>query len=91
MNWDLKESEKLFILKCLNEYNWNRTQTARALNIGLRTLQRKLNRYELSHIKSRAEFVTHQLGMGKGPGGPDERNLREHENVQVGALEVAEQ
>ena len=42
----LKEVEKLHILKTLEELNGNRTHTAKALGIGIRTLQRKLKKYE---------------------------------------------
>ena len=40
--------EKQQITAALAEHRWNRTRTARSLQIGLRTLQRKMNTY---HIK----------------------------------------
>ena len=39
--------EKSMILKTLRNQKGNRTHTARILGIGLRTLQRKLKRYEM--------------------------------------------
>jgi len=42
----LKDIEKAHILVSLERAKWNRTHTARQLGIGLRTLQRKLIRYE---------------------------------------------
>ncbi len=42
----LKDIEKAHILVSLERAKWNRTHTARQLGIGLRTLQRKLVRYE---------------------------------------------
>ena len=41
----LYESEKRLILATLAQNNSNRTHTARQLDIGLRTLQRKLIQY----------------------------------------------
>lgn len=41
----LAEAEKEYILSILEEKRGNRTQAARALDIGLRTLQRKLQQY----------------------------------------------
>jgi hypothetical protein len=46
----LAEVEKRFILKKLAQCNYNRTHTAKALGIGLRTLQRKLKIYGLSNL-----------------------------------------
>ena len=43
----LADVEKTMILKTLKAQKGNRTHTARILGIGLRTLQRKLKRYEL--------------------------------------------
>ena len=44
----LREIEKIVILETLKQKNFNRTHTARALGIGIRTLQRKLKRYGAS-------------------------------------------
>ena len=41
----LRELEKSIILQTLKYKRYNRTHTARALGIGIRTLQRKLNQY----------------------------------------------
>ncbi len=41
----LEEIEKRIILKTLRKYNGNKTHTAKALGIGLRTLHRKLKEY----------------------------------------------
>lgn len=42
----LREIEKSHILVTVERAQWNRTHAARQLGIGLRTLQRKLSRYE---------------------------------------------
>lgn len=42
----LAEVEKQMILSTLRQQKGNRTHTARILGIGLRTLQRKLKKYE---------------------------------------------
>ena len=44
----LREIERIVILETLKQKNFNRTHTARALGIGIRTLQRKLKRYGAS-------------------------------------------
>ncbi|MCX6128780.1 MAG: hypothetical protein NTX25_06910 [Proteobacteria bacterium] len=44
----LREIERIVILETLRQKNFNRTHTARALGIGIRTLQRKLKRYGAS-------------------------------------------
>lgn len=41
----LRDVEQIVILDTLTDNNFNRTHTARALGIGIRTLQRKLKRY----------------------------------------------
>ena len=41
----LRELEKTIILQTLKYKKYNRTHTAKALGIGIRTLQRKLNQY----------------------------------------------
>lgn len=41
----LADIERVVILETLKQKNFNRTHTARALGIGIRTLQRKLKRY----------------------------------------------
>ncbi len=43
----LAEVEKQMILRTLRTQKGNRTHTARILGIGLRTLQRKLKKYEI--------------------------------------------
>jgi len=42
----LKEIEKNVILETLKHQRFNRTRTARVLQIGIRTLQRKLKQYK---------------------------------------------
>lgn len=46
--FSLKEIEKITILDSLKYHNNNKTHTSKALKIGLRTLQRKLNKYGVS-------------------------------------------
>ncbi len=41
----LADIEKVVILETLRQRNYNRTHAARALGIGIRTLQRKLKQY----------------------------------------------
>lgn len=43
------ESEKLFIIKKLNEYNWNITKTAEALNIQRSHLYNKIKQYNIEN------------------------------------------
>jgi hypothetical protein len=43
----MTDIEREAILAALNSNNWNRTHTAKQLNIGLRTLQRKIKRYSI--------------------------------------------
>jgi len=45
----LETAEARFILMRLYLLKGNRTQTARTLNMGLRTLQRKLRQYGVGH------------------------------------------
>ena len=45
----LCEIERVVILETLKQKSFNRTHTAKALGIGIRTLQRKLKRYGASH------------------------------------------
>lgn len=45
-NMTLEEMEKELILKTLEKYSGNKTKTAKALGISLRTLQYKLKKYE---------------------------------------------
>lgn len=42
----LREIEKSHILVTVERAKWNRTHAARQLGIGIRTLQRKLRKYE---------------------------------------------
>ena len=44
----LSEIERVVILETLKQKAFNRTHTAKALGIGIRTLQRKLKRYGAS-------------------------------------------
>lgn len=44
----LRDIERIVILETLKQKGFNRTHTARALGIGIRTLQRKLKRYGAS-------------------------------------------
>jgi len=46
----LEEAEKAHILHVLKLNKYNRTHTAIALNIGARTLQRKLKRWDMQDI-----------------------------------------
>ncbi len=45
----LKEMEKRLILSTLKKMNWNRTKTAEALGISIRTLRDKLKEYRLQN------------------------------------------
>lgn len=49
---NLYEFEKRHILFVLDKMDGNRTRTAEALGIGLRTLQRKLRKWGVSQPKS---------------------------------------
>ena len=62
----LREIERIVILETLKQKNFNRTHTARALGIGIRTLQRKLKRYGASDwgLKTKG-------GMGSDMGSDD--------------------
>ncbi|MCP4689279.1 MAG: hypothetical protein GY859_14595 [Desulfobacterales bacterium] len=40
--------EKDFLIRALEQNRWNRTRTAKALGIGLRTMQRKMKTYDIS-------------------------------------------
>ena len=51
----LKDMEKQIILQTLKRENYNRTHTAKVLGIGLRTLQRKLKKY--NENESRQQLV----------------------------------
>lgn len=53
----LEQIEKQEILKRLEALNYNRTQTARSLGIGIRTLQRKLARYEMQGVSTRPSQI----------------------------------
>ncbi len=46
----MKEIEKFVILETLRHQSFNRTRTAKVLGIGIRTLQRKLKRYQQDDI-----------------------------------------
>lgn len=49
----LREMEAKIIQEALDLNGGNRTHTARQLGIGLRTLQRKITRYEITYTTSR--------------------------------------
>lgn len=53
----LADFERLVILQTLKRHSQNRTHTARALGIGIRTLQRKIKQYgtEASRSQNQAE------------------------------------
>jgi transcriptional regulator with PAS, ATPase and Fis domain len=46
----LSEIEKSVILQTLRQQDYNRTKTAKALGIGIRTLQRKLKQYRETDV-----------------------------------------
>ena len=46
--FDLASVEKLHIQRILNHTNGNKTETARLLNIGLTTLYRKIEEYNIT-------------------------------------------
>lgn len=48
----LTDVERMHILEVLDMNGGNRTHTARALGIGIRTLQRKLKEYGADHLPS---------------------------------------
>ena len=45
----LEEVEQILILETLCACDWNKTKTAKVLNIGIRTLYRKLKKYKISN------------------------------------------
>lgn len=47
----MKSIEKAVILSRLNAKSWNRTHTAKSLNVGIRTLQRKMKKYNLLELE----------------------------------------
>lgn len=53
----LKDVEKAVILETLKQQHFNRTHTARTLGIGIRTLQRKLKKYGVSHWGLREDMT----------------------------------
>ncbi|MFW7381795.1 MAG: helix-turn-helix domain-containing protein [Oligoflexus sp.] len=59
----LREIERIVILETLKQKNFNRTHTARALGIGIRTLQRKLKRYGASDWGLKASKVPSNSGL----------------------------
>lgn len=69
----LKEVERRFILKKLTHCNYNRTHTAKALGIGLRTLQRKLQSYGLSNLGLNNSYLSGMVTNTNEIGGTDER------------------
>lgn len=61
----LREIERIVILETLRQKNFNRTHTARALGIGIRTLQRKLKRYGASDWGLKAKAGSDDM-VGEG-------------------------
>lgn len=59
----LEQVEKAHILMVLAVKNDNRTHTARALNIGIRTLQRKLKKYGVPLGNSRSLEVKETVAI----------------------------
>ena len=52
--------EREYILRVLNKYNWNKVEAAKALNVGLSSLYRKIDELEINYKKhkhSRKEKV----------------------------------
>jgi DNA-binding NtrC family response regulator len=45
--------EREYILQVLNKYNWNKIEAAKALNVGLSSLYRKIDELEINSQKSR--------------------------------------
>ena len=63
----LREIEKIVILETLKQKNFNRTHTARALGIGIRTLQRKLKRYGASDWGLKTKLVSEPVAPVAAP------------------------
>ena len=76
----LREIERIVILETLKQKNFNRTHTARALGIGIRTLQRKLKRYGASDwglktkVASVGSDVSELVGTPVAPEAPSMNN-----------------
>jgi|GEM_PF-2686313 DNA-binding NtrC family response regulator len=66
----LREIERIVILETLRQKNFNRTHTARALGIGIRTLQRKLKRYGASDWGLKSKLGGDELGGDVGVEAP---------------------
>ena len=47
----VKAYEKEHICRVLNKYNWNKVEAAKALNVGLSSLYRKIDELEINHKK----------------------------------------
>ena len=52
-NDSLQEVEKKYVLQTLNKYNWNISQTAKALKVDRVTLYNKIKKYKLKNPKNR--------------------------------------
>jgi DNA-binding NtrC family response regulator len=63
----LGEIERQHILRALDVYEWNYSQTARALGIALSTLKRKLKSFGLHKSKGRAGHDNGAMSSGTGP------------------------
>lgn len=49
----LRDIERQVIIETLKQQRFNRTRTAKVLEIGIRTLQRKLKQYQLEDLGGR--------------------------------------
>ena len=47
----VKAYEKEHICRVLNKYNWNKVEAAKALNVGLSSLYRKIDELEINYLK----------------------------------------
>ncbi len=54
----LHEVERLVILETLKQQSFNRTKTAKVLQIGIRTLQRKLKQYGTTPMNGDLQLIS---------------------------------
>jgi DNA-binding NtrC family response regulator len=47
----IRAYERQYILRILNKYNWNKVEAAKALNVGLSSLYRKIDELEINYKK----------------------------------------
>ena len=52
----VKAYEKEHICRVLNKYDWNKVEAAKALNIGLSSLYRKIDELEINSQKRKREM-----------------------------------